>query len=380
MDRQLFREREPQMPTPMTFSSKDIDPLEFNSESELLPWVQTQLVAWKDLHEKASGTPAAQFTGNAVARLNELRETIARDATGSNFSKSTQAINDSLGTVWFPVKSREFQLIEYVLSKYGGKCATGFLKYLFTGRLNQNGQWWEEGEGRLFGILHREMLFKRGDFEPFRKLLDEWEQERKTAKGYFDEWMQAKAAELEHLKEQYNVIKSLHEPISYWESRQSNRHKLAWAFGVVFVAVGILGGLGLLEVVKAHAKPEILKEFPASASQTMQTIFLIRDMVPGIVIAVGLLWALRLLARLFLVQIHLQADASERVVMAQTFLSLLVGKGVAEGKEAVRPEDATLILTQLFRHESTGIFPDDSAPQVPILDLARAVQPKGGSE
>jgi hypothetical protein len=153
---------------------------------------------------------------------------------------------------------------------------------------------------------------------------------------------------------------------------------LAWLFGAAFVGLGGAGGWGLVKMVEAHASPDRLSLFPADASQGMQTVFLVRDMIPALVVAVGLLWGLRLLSRLFLVEVHLQADAEERVVIVKTFLSLLVGSGVMKDKPAVNPEDLTIILTQLFRHEATGILPDDSAPQLPLIEATKIVMPKGG--
>ncbi|HET6324647.1 MAG TPA: DUF6161 domain-containing protein [Planctomycetaceae bacterium] len=357
------------------FESAGIQPL-FIETSQLIPWVDTQIQAWERLVQKAAGGgPIQGIFQRAVTNLNSLRQTIAQDQQGRDFNKTKDAIKGSFGLSWFPNGSAEFKLIDYGLTNYGEEFTGGLITYLFSGRLNQAG-FWKGPDGRTFALLERERVPRAANFQRLDDLIEEAKQQLQAGREEAVKWREAWEEKMNGLTKQYQKIKELAEPITYWQSRQSNRHKLAWAFGVAFVAFGSCGLAELLQMLRHHESLDAVKTSLADLSPTVQAIFVIREMIPPLVVAVGMLWGLRLLARLFLVQIHLQADASERVVMAQTFLSLLVGKGVAEGKEAVRPEDSTLILTQLFRHESTGVFPDDSAPQIPLLDLAKAVAPK----
>jgi hypothetical protein len=369
-----------------SFESPGLEPLvlEGLSGQALTPWVDTQIQEWSRLRDAANGAQpggrASEICARAISSLQDLRKTIVEDRGGRDTAKTSRQIQSGFGIAWLPNNSREFQLVERALRDYGADFVAGFLDYLLSGRVNKNGQWWKESEGKAYGLLHREMVPKGGDFALLERKQQDLDQEREDSKKGFENWRKSQETKMAQIEEQYNEVKALAEPKSYWQEKSKARCYFAWAFGSAFVALAILGGWGLLEVVKAHSRPELLKQLPADANQTMQTIFVIRDMIPGLVIAVGLLWALRLLARLFLVQVHLQADAAERVVMVQTYLAFLIGNCVTNGKSAVRPEDATLILTQLFRHESTGVFPDDSAPQIPILDLAKAVQTKPRGE
>lgn len=83
-----------------------------------------------------------------------------------------------------------------------------------------------------------------------------------------------------------------------------------------------------------------------------------------LVITLGL-WLIRTFARMFLSNWHLAADASERVVMVQTYLALL-----QEGS-GLDTSDRELIITALFRKASTGIVRDDANPPMLVSQLVR---------
>ena len=65
---------------------------------------------------------------------------------------------------------------------------------------------------------------------------------------------------------------------------------------------------------------------------------------------------MRLVSRVFLSNLALQTDSSERVVMIQTFLALM------EDEEKVKEEDRMLILPAIFRPSPTLHGSDDAAP------------------
>jgi hypothetical protein len=67
-------------------------------------------------------------------------------------------------------------------------------------------------------------------------------------------------------------------------------------------------------------------------------------------------WFIRLLVRIFLSNIHLENDASERVTMAKTYLAL-IRDGSFEGKEHIGT-----ILAALFRPTGDGIVKDEGLP------------------
>ena len=71
------------------------------------------------------------------------------------------------------------------------------------------------------------------------------------------------------------------------------------------------------------------------------------------------LWFVRLLVKLLLSNIHLRADADERVVMIQTFMALVSHK---ESREGLSKEDIALVLAPIFKPSTTGVIKDDGGP------------------
>jgi hypothetical protein len=76
-------------------------------------------------------------------------------------------------------------------------------------------------------------------------------------------------------------------------------------------------------------------------------------------------WFERIFVRLLLSQVHLYTDASERVVMAKTYIALL-----REG-QGMKDEDRRLILQALFRPAVTGIVKDDAIPPTVLEWITR---------
>jgi hypothetical protein len=69
-----------------------------------------------------------------------------------------------------------------------------------------------------------------------------------------------------------------------------------------------------------------------------------------------LFWALRVLVRLLLSNIHLENDAAERVTMTMTYLALLRRNRVQQN------EAINAILMALFRPSGDGIVKDEGVP------------------
>ena len=61
---------------------------------------------------------------------------------------------------------------------------------------------------------------------------------------------------------------------------------------------------------------------------------------------------------------HLAADAAERVVIINTYLALM------EGEQPLSEKERAIVLNQVFRHATTGLFKDDAAPPVPTSQIA----------
>jgi hypothetical protein len=86
---------------------------------------------------------------------------------------------------------------------------------------------------------------------------------------------------------------------------------------------------------------------PASATWQLGTFLML---------AVICIWAIRLLVRIFLSNMHLENDAGERVTMAKTYLALIRSDSLS--KEG----NIDTVLAALFRPTGDGIVKDEGLP------------------
>ena len=148
----------------------------------------------------------------------------------------------------------------------------------------------------------------------------------------------------------------MREPVEYWKTKRQLHQKWSRIWGALSV-VGLIGagtGLGwlihdLLQNTLANTAPETWR---------LSVLALI---------AVFAVWSVRLVVRLFLSHQHLLTDADERIVMVQTYLSLMEGEHLASRK------DRQLILQALFRPASDGLVKDEGVP----FSLAEVITRQG---
>jgi Family of unknown function (DUF6161) len=168
----------------------------------------------------------------------------------------------------------------------------------------------------------------------------------------------------EHSKEMGAIRKRFEEemrlrgPVGYWDKKRSSDSLNAWIIGTIFVAA-------LIAIAVAAAKiavPEIDRMIADAATASSGT-------QPGkdssvylthlkIIVAVGIpaflaFWILRIMSRLFHLNLSGAVDAAERITMVQTYLALY-------GEKKLEESDRILILQALFRQ--TSQTPDDSPP------------------
>lgn len=162
--------------------------------------------------------------------------------------------------------------------------------------------------------------------------------------------------QMESLRRTYEEAIALRAPVSYWEGkRQTHATQAKWTGGISFAAiVGAAVGLGWMihDLVRPTAT--------GAAPETWRLALLV-------MVGVFTVWGIRLIVRMFLSHLHLATDAAERVVMTQTYLSLL------DGKHLPNDEDRKLILQALFRPTSDGIVKDEGVP----FSLAEALTRSG---
>lgn len=159
-------------------------------------------------------------------------------------------------------------------------------------------------------------------------------------------------ANLKSIEDTFHNKLALQKPIDYWKEKRAAHIRLAKIFAwSSTITLAILGGSLSCLVYWAFGN------LGASESPKHWQLGVV------IIAAFFAIWIVRILVRLLLSHQHLASDASERVTMVQTYLSL-----TREG-EGFSPADRTVILQQLFRSASDGIVKDDAAPPG-ILELA----------
>lgn len=145
-------------------------------------------------------------------------------------------------------------------------------------------------------------------------------------------------------------------PESYWGQRA--RQSL---IGLVITGL-LLIGLVITALVVASNQ---LQDFRVIENQN--TFILIKSSVTMVI----LFWLLLLVGRIFLGQLQLYSDAKERVVMVQTFLSLVHDRSV----DALKDRD--LVLRSLFKSGATGVFRDQGDTSA-VVNLLNQVSGKSG--
>ena len=161
---------------------------------------------------------------------------------------------------------------------------------------------------------------------------------------------------MEGLRKTFREELALRAPAEYWKSKRDGHLKWAWVTGGVS-----FGGIGGAAVGLGWQVHGLLVKTPAGTVPETWRLAVLA------LIGVFTVWALRLVVRMFLSHLHLLTDAGERVVMVQTYLSLL------EGDHLTSKEDRQLILQALFRPAADGIVKDEGVP----FSLAEALTRSG---
>jgi hypothetical protein len=158
------------------------------------------------------------------------------------------------------------------------------------------------------------------------------------------QFVDASKKELASIEKTYNEKLALQASVSYWTNKAARHTWFAWAYGAASVLVFAAGGLALFETMKL-----VIGEAKVSEVQVWKLGVLV-------ILATVVVWAIRVVVRLLMSNIHLHDDAEERRTMLLTYLALLREGSLPEG------DVRQLILQALFRPAATGIIRDDAAP------------------
>lgn len=188
--------------------------------------------------------------------------------------------------------------------------------------------------------------------ESHAKQFDTAENERAAA---FDKLLQEHEQKVEALRKAFREEMGLRAPAEYWEEKRKKHKALAWVTGILSFCA-----LAAAAVVMTWQVQELWRTNASDALPATWRLALLA------LVAVFLVWGVRLVVRMFLSHLHLLTDAAERVVMVKTYLSLL------EGDRLTSREDRQLILQALFRPAADGIVKDEAVPPSVLEWLSRA--------
>lgn len=176
--------------------------------------------------------------------------------------------------------------------------------------------------------------------DQFTSVKSEISQQNDSQAEAFKTQLENSEKTLSDIAQTYDEKLALQASVQYWSDKRASHTKVMWWVGGGTLLLASLTGGGF--VWGAH---ELLQV-------TVSDVELWRL---GVMLAISTfgIWITRLVAKIFISNLHLRTDADERVTMIQTYLALLrEGSGPME-------EERQLILQTLFRPSTTGFIKDD---------------------
>ncbi|MBN2731493.1 MAG: DUF2975 domain-containing protein [Balneolaceae bacterium] len=161
----------------------------------------------------------------------------------------------------------------------------------------------------------------------------------------FDSFIENAEKEINKIEQVYDKRLALQASVRYWKTKAESHEDFAREYRNYFAwSLVITSILLTLEIYY------LLNNYGINNAPPYW--------ITAIVILTGAVcvWVARILAKIFLSNIHLKTEAEERRVMILTFLSLL------RREEAISDDDKRVILQTLFRPSATGILKEDKLP------------------
>jgi hypothetical protein len=166
----------------------------------------------------------------------------------------------------------------------------------------------------------------------------------------FESLLESVKSNFEEIRGHYENQLALQSPVGYWRSVKEGARKAALFWGAVFAVLVVA-----LVILIAGEAPAIRDFLATTERESLAVIF-------AVAFSTVVIWALRMVARIFLSNYHRSVDAAERETMVKTFLALRREKHIGN-------EELALVLAPIFRPGTTGLVKDDAAPEFGLSAL-----------
>jgi len=365
--------------------------LSFRTIEEIEAWVQeeTSIWGWLATTTQQDGT-IATIMNRQVSPFQPIQQYVAQARAHSEtaqFSAHIEAVKQQIVTHYggtpivsllastprakfvFELKETDPILAAYVLGYFISVPVVQTVHKSLEGALE--GLMYDKGYRKSLAAEKKALTDLRSKWQQeltdYKTKLDGLETDYTTKKGEieklhvkqgedFDQALLDGKTELVNVTEAYEQKMALQAPVQYWKGKKTTHHKLARNFSIAAgVWLGVSGGVliatiyAVLNDLEAGKNPALWQSLSLAAS------------------AFVVVWIARILVKITLSHLHLKEDASERVTMAETYLSLLRYEGGPEKR------DLELILTTLFRPNSDGLVKDDGMPPS-LIDLVTKIR------
>ena len=136
-------------------------------------------------------------------------------------------------------------------------------------------------------------------------------------------------------------------PLKYWRDRANGHRRAAWMSFGGFAALFAGAVYGLQAAFQEFAYPILVS---SAFGESRFWVFSFVAVITG-----GIVWPLRIMAKLLVSNIHLTTQCSERATIVETYLALLAKDGDIE------PAERKLMLAAIFSPMADGIVRDDGS-------------------
>lgn len=363
---------------PFTLHVPGGETLEFDTYEKVAEWAENEREAWGVLSEaqKALGPAGQSAVGTQIGCFKALNQHAATPITDERHRTARDEVAKLLDLIaqgnvvvsTSPTGRKILDLITTDPKKALGhliwevpdiKIPVGkiqdlgpILKTLIDVRLDQRegigdvaaekaaleslrAKWEENFDGVRASLAHLEREFENWASITMATTTNRIRQARRVSKKVvrlFRDMRDTHDAEMKAIRETFKTDLSLREPATYWTKKAGDHAKDAKSafWGLLAIAAVI--------VLFALAAPWIVL-----TGDAVKELGLAATLLVGVP-AVALFWVMKAVARIFVTNIQLHADAQLRHTMVTTFISLM-----QDPKNQMSTEDRILILQALFR-------------------------------